>query len=439
MRKHLIVLLSISIGFFLPSVATASTSFKLDNDLEVLLSPTENAIDIAVVTLYKIGDENDPAEQSGLCHLIEHLYYTSATDVHGARPFQTVKGRYRKSVKTQSGRDYSAFTVTALPRYLEKEINAAAHRMGTLKITAADVAREIPRMSESLQSMHTASTRASAMQISGIAALPLTENARRGGRLENVSSLSAKKINRWFRNYYKTKNATLVVCGQIDIEQTKEWIEAAFGEIVSGKSPKRKPKTADPTIGKISSAHLPSPPKTHDFGSAVLAFSGPAPTDELYPAFLMITAELVQRNHEFAGKTRRGRKPPFAYDLLKDPQVCWYGDYLEYEEDHGEAVGEIRESVAKAIKKRVTPKSNKTVFDLYGLDLGIAEPLPIEWTGYSHGIAFSAARRKQLGLDPATLYAALEDVTKKDIQRCADQFFGEKTGAAAVVQPPRRR
>ncbi|MCZ6681697.1 MAG: hypothetical protein O7B26_00830, partial [Planctomycetota bacterium] len=51
---------------------------RLGNGMSVLLYPSNTADRVALVMLYTIGEDHDPARKSGLSHLTEHLYVTAA-------------------------------------------------------------------------------------------------------------------------------------------------------------------------------------------------------------------------------------------------------------------------------------------------------------------------------------------------------------------------
>jgi predicted Zn-dependent peptidase len=436
MKTTSIFFLIITLSIAGTSSASAETALQLENGLDVILMSNPNADDVGLVMLYRIGEQHDPPGQSGLCHLIEHLYFTCEAGHMPARTHDKVTGRFRKRVRTQIGREYSAFSVVFNSRLLKLEIKNAAARMGKLKITDSDLIRETARVQEALVSMHAKDATLSALQISAAAAAPLGEGSRRGGTMQSIRSIPAGSVTKWYRAHYKASNAILVISGVFDENQALEWIREDFKEVKKGKKPRDKKELGEPRLGKIETGHLPASGNRGGWGAAAIAFAAPMPGNQNYPAFLMIAAEMNKRNQQVINK-KRNRKPPFKYGALTEPELCWFNAPLEHRQEGGDAIADLRETVRKAIKARVSPKSLNTTLDLFGTDLGLIEPLPIEARGYAEGLALGAARRKQLGLNPTRLYSALEKVTNEDITRCASEIFGEKAGAAAVVLPPK--
>src|SRR5690606_36072158 len=51
------------------------------------------------------------------------------------------------------------------------------------------------------------------------------------GSLEDLDAATLEDVKEFHARWYGPNNATLVVAGDIDVEQTKAWIEKYFGEI----------------------------------------------------------------------------------------------------------------------------------------------------------------------------------------------------------------
>ena len=136
--------------------------FLLDNGLTVRIRPIQGASDVALLVLYKIGGDHDPQGRSGLAHLVEHLYVTAAAGAVPARTAEAFFQRYRAGCNAQTGDRYTVVATVFPKGDLEKELTEAAARMGDLRITAADLDREKPRLLDEVannwESIHASST-----------------------------------------------------------------------------------------------------------------------------------------------------------------------------------------------------------------------------------------------------------------------------------------
>jgi zinc protease len=57
--------------------------------------------------------------------------------------------------------------------------------------------------------------------------------------MEDLSAASLEDVKNFFRTYYAPNNACLVIAGDINLQQTKEWVEKYFGRIPKGKEIQR--------------------------------------------------------------------------------------------------------------------------------------------------------------------------------------------------------
>src|SRR5262249_21769240 len=124
----------------------APGKFQLDNGLTVRIRPIQAAGNVALLVLYKVGGDHDPAGRSGLAHVVEHLYVTAAAGAEPGRTADEFFRRYRAGCNAQTGDRYTVFATVFPKGDLEKELADAAGRMGDLRITAADLDREKKRL-----------------------------------------------------------------------------------------------------------------------------------------------------------------------------------------------------------------------------------------------------------------------------------------------------
>ena len=57
-----------------PGPAAGSVETTLANDLDVVATAAPDASGVAVALVFDIGSHHDPLDQSGMAHMIEHLY-----------------------------------------------------------------------------------------------------------------------------------------------------------------------------------------------------------------------------------------------------------------------------------------------------------------------------------------------------------------------------
>ncbi len=418
--------------------------FELDNGLKVILRPVAGGENVALLTLFDLGDVHDPPAKSGLGHLIEHVYVTAAAGTRPATTAQAWMSRYGGQCNAQTGRDYTLIAAVFPPERLDDELTDAAARMARLEVEQADLDREIPRLKQELANMYGGMPPLAAQNLAGQAADPLPEGARKGGRLDHLATVTVQELLARHQAYYKPANATVVLVGGFDAAAAKKQITDRFGAIASG-SPVPDPRpAAPPSPGTVQRVVVPEP----EFGEfpdsiATVAYRAPAPDSDLYAPFLVLVANLHQQAMGELRQMTRLRSPirAVAYMPLDLPNLVFVSATADGRED-AEAVARLRRRVAAALPAGDAPPDALPdappdltfLVQSFGSMLGLTA-LPERIIGANpYFLAFSLGRRDQLGIDAAALQARLEALTSDQLRRCAREVFGDDRGAAVVVR-----
>src|SRR5262249_466956 len=158
------------------------------------------AKDTALVVLFSVGGDQDPANRSGLSHLVEHVYVTAAAGKEKSRSANEIIQHYPKGWNAQTGDRYTVIATVFPGSDLEKELQDAAGRMGDLHITESDLEREKPRVVEELANMFGRIPSLGACNRARELVRPTPNQGRKGGIPEQVQSLSLHDVqDHWGR------------------------------------------------------------------------------------------------------------------------------------------------------------------------------------------------------------------------------------------------
>jgi zinc protease len=373
----------------------------------IVVHAVPRATVVALVVVFDVGGDHDPEGKSGLAHLVEHLYVTAAA---GGTPARDAEGFMRAYPAGHNAQTGDRFTViaTVFPRdRLDAELREAAARMSALRIEAADLERERPRVIVELFNMYEGMPALAGPNLARERARPLA-GARKGGVPEQVQMLALADVTEHWRRYYKLRNAVIAVAGDLDEAATRASILRAFAPVPAGEAPPPPRDPAPPHLGSATielAAHTGAP-------ELWSAWRAPRASDPAYPAFLALFGRLASRAGELSlGPARTG----VAWSFLEDPDVLSLGTALRDGESIDGALARLDGFVAAA----AGDGDGRAVFRaLFADELAVHDPYL--W-------AFSRARWYQLGLDPDRLRGALE--------RAGDREIAD---AARLLAPDRR-
>ena len=404
--------------------------YRLDNGLTVVLRPLAKADRVAVVVLFDMGSGHDPVGKSGRAHLLEHLYATSATATSGVRDMNQLAQRYAGQFNMQTGYDYTVIAGVVAKDAVAEELEDAASRMTSLRVTREDLEREVPRMLLELRNMY-----------GGIPALAginhvrnrlhaIPGGGRYGGAGEHLEAMNVDGLQRDWRDYYKPNNATLAVAGGFNVAEVRDAIARHFGPIGAGKATPSKTPAGEAPTGKVSRVSVS--PVVADASSVVaVGYAAPQPGSELYAPFLIVASRLLA---EGQGRFQPGKPPPVFYTPMDDPTVIVLQAELSDAVGAESALNGLDQRLEAALTAKLARMDRQRTLNFMGM-LGTVQIPSAVWRQNVYGLAFSSGRRLQMGIDGAGLRTAIEETTDSDMQRLAASTFAPSQRVAVVIEP----
>lgn len=412
-----------------PSAPKETGMLRLDNGLHVQLMPAPGGDRAAVLVLFDLGEEQDPPGSSGLAHLVEHLYVTAACKGRPARDAAAFARAHPMGWNAQTGRDYTVIASVVPEQEVPAELGEAAARMASLRVTAADLERELPRMQLELTNMYGGMPRLGAVNHAFQRALPLASGARKGGVMEHLRHLDAEQVQQRIDRYYKPANARLVVAGAFDEEAVERAVTRLFSPLSAGSPAPAPQKPEPPGGGKPTVLRVPPGPAAEEgAGYAALAWSLPAPGEPGYAAATVLATHLA------AGSMRPGGDLQVSWQPLDRPEglavsvpVSGAAQVVETLRDRVGGLLLTASREEELAKLRALPRRQ------LGAMLGLVSDRALRRVN-PYGAAFAAGRRAQLGLDPEALRAQLQELQREDLERTASHFAGSGAGVVLLVR-----
>jgi zinc protease len=219
------------------SINVPVTYYRLPNGLRVVLSPEKSAPLVTVAIYYGIGFRIEPKDRTGFAHLFEHLMFQGSKNMG--------KMEYVKLVQSNGGVlngstrfDFTNYFAVVPSNKLETLLWAEADRMRGLEITQENLTNQQGVVGNEVKVNVLNQPYSTFPWID----LPMTaftnwyNSHNFYGDLKDIEAATLTDAKDFFGKYYAPSNAVLVVTGDFEEAQGKEWVNKYFASIPSAKA-----------------------------------------------------------------------------------------------------------------------------------------------------------------------------------------------------------
>ncbi len=208
--------------------------YKLNNGLKVILHQDKSDPIVAVTVLYHVGSNREVPGKTGFAHLFEHMMFQESQHVGQDQFFKLIQG----NGGTLNGGTWEDGTIyyQVVPRNaLELVLWLESDRMGFLLPTVTQeafinqqevVQNEKRQRIDNQPYGHTDYVINKLLYPEGH-----PYNWQVIGELEDLQNATVNDVHDFYRKWYGPNNATLVIAGDFDTEETKKLVEKYFGEL----------------------------------------------------------------------------------------------------------------------------------------------------------------------------------------------------------------
>jgi len=215
-----------------PSIAYEK--YELDNGLDVILHQDPSDPIAAVAMTFHVGSAREVEGKTGFAHLFEHLFFLDSETL-GPGGLDRLMTRVGSSTNGSTSRDRTNYFEVVPIDGLEKALWAESDKLGFFinTVTESTVAKEKQVVKNEKRQGVDNQPYGHTSYIVDQALYPEGHPYRWQviGSLDDLEAAELADVQAFHGRWYGPNNATLVVAGDLDIEQTKEWIEKYFGEI----------------------------------------------------------------------------------------------------------------------------------------------------------------------------------------------------------------
>lgn len=208
--------------------------YDLDNGAHVILHEDHSTPIVAVTILYHVGSKNENVGRTGFAHFFEHLMFEGTTNIERHQYDKHVE-RAGGTLNANTSQDRTFYFELLPSNQLEVGIWLESERMLHAKVEniGIETQREVVK-EEKRQRMDNQPYGSLLYEIFSRAYKEHPYKWIPIGSMEDLDAAQEEDYINFYRTFYVPHNATISIAGDIDIEQTKKWVEQYFGSIPNG-------------------------------------------------------------------------------------------------------------------------------------------------------------------------------------------------------------
>jgi predicted Zn-dependent peptidase len=256
MKKSLIALSSLlMLGGTAHAQKVAFEEYDLDNGMHVILHNDPSAPVVITSVMYHVGAKDERPDRTGFAHFFEHLLFEGTQNIKRGEWFKIVTGNGgTNNANTTDDRTYyfEVFPSNNLELGLWMESERLMHPV--INQIGVDTQNEVVKEEKRLR----VDNQPYGQLIAEVKRNMFFKHPYRWatiGSMDHLDAATLEEFQAFNKKYYAPNNSVLVVAGQIDMAQTKAWIQKYFGPIPRGEEIKREKFVEDPITKEMHATY----------------------------------------------------------------------------------------------------------------------------------------------------------------------------------------
>ena len=283
------------------------TEFRLANGLKVLLAPDVADDRVTVNLTYLVGSRHEGYGETGMAHLLEHLIFKGTPDTPDPKSEFRKRGLSFNGSTTADRTNYFA-TFASNQEALDWYLGWQADAMVNSFIAKKDLDSEMTVVRNEFEMGENNPFAALSQRMNHTAYLWHGYGKATIGAKSDIENVDIASLQAFYRRYYRSDNAVLIVAGKFDPARTLASVQQALGALKRPDSPIAQTYTLEPAqdgersvvVRRPASAQLilvgyHAPPMLHPDSAALQVLTtalGDAPSGRLHKA--LVETKLAQ-------------------------------------------------------------------------------------------------------------------------------------------------
>ena len=217
----------------------AFEEYDLENGLHVILHQDNSVPIVTTSVLYHVGSKDENPERTGFAHFFEHLLFEGTKNIPKGKWFSIVTGN-GGSNNAYTTNDFTYYYENFPSNNLKLGLWMESERMlhPIIDQIGVDTQNEVVKEEKRMRYDNRPYGKWNEEVKSYLYKLhPYSRTSI--GKMEHLDAATLNEFMAFNKKYYIPNNATLTVAGDINVAQTKKWIEEYFGPIPKGNEIQR--------------------------------------------------------------------------------------------------------------------------------------------------------------------------------------------------------
>lgn len=204
----------------------------LENGLEVYIIPLNNQSNVITTDIfYKVGSRNETMGKSGIAHMLEHLNFKSTKNLK-AGEFDKIIKSFGGSTNASTGFDYTHYYIKSSTQNLDKSLELFAELMQNLNLSDEEFQPERNVVAEErLWRTDNNPMGYLYFRLFNTAYVYHPYHWTPIGFIDDIRNWSIEDIRAFHKTYYQPKNASIVIAGDIEVNEALKAVRKYFEKI----------------------------------------------------------------------------------------------------------------------------------------------------------------------------------------------------------------
>jgi predicted Zn-dependent peptidase len=259
MKKSIMMLsTALILGGVALSQKVAFEEYNLDNGLHVILHNDPSAPVVVTSVMYHVGSKDENQERTGFAHFFEHLLFEGTENIKRGEWFKIVSSN--GGINNANTSDDRTYYYEVFPsNNLELGLWMESERMMHPVINQIGVDTQNGVIKEEKRTVFDNKPYGNFIRV-------VKENMFKNhpyrwttiGSMEHLDAATLEEFKAFHKKFYIPNNSVLVVAGDFEKTQAKEWIQKYFGSIKKGETLKKQTFVEEPITQPIKAKYQDS-------------------------------------------------------------------------------------------------------------------------------------------------------------------------------------